>query len=312
MLENLIHNLNRAYQKYPKKRIFKYLKHFPEYILLFIHVFFLDKIIKKINYKIWHYLKDKMTFIKKARLFIEKDFYITIPPYIDIYRYGAYIHTLAEYKLTKFIVKNINQIKIFFDIGANYGYYSFLITEINKSSQAYAFEPNLYALKILNLNKNKRINIIPKAVGSENRKIKFERGHYVNSLSTNVITNENIDDFIEVEMITLDSFSSNKKLIPDFIKIDVEKIEVEVIKGAQNLLKLYRPMISLEIYLNERYKEYIEGLKILKNLNYHIFYIDENGDIEKFRYEDFFIFNNISKNLIFDNFIFLKNDSSNL
>jgi len=187
MKSNFISKLNKIYDSYPKRNIIKYLKHFPEYILFFVHIFLFDKIIKKINYTAWIFLKNKFTFIKKSKLFIDKDFYITIPPYTDIYRYRAYIHTSAEYKLTKFILKNIDRIKNFFDVGANYGYYSFLITNINQSSTAYAFEPNTYALKILNLNKNERIKVILYAIGGENKKIKFERGHFMNSLATQML-----------------------------------------------------------------------------------------------------------------------------
>ncbi len=77
---NIIFDLDKVYKKYPN-----------EYFLLFIHVYLFDKVIKKINYKLWHFLKDKLAFIKRAKLFIDKDFYITIPPYTDIFRYVAYI-----------------------------------------------------------------------------------------------------------------------------------------------------------------------------------------------------------------------------
>ncbi len=89
-------------------------------------------------------------------------------------------------------------------------------------------------------------------------------------------------------MIILDSFCSDNNVIPDFIKIDVEKIELEVIKGAKNLLKSCGPILSLKIYINERLKEYREALNILKNLGYNIFYINEKGELEKFEYGDFF------------------------
>ena len=301
MMNTYILKLDQTYSHYPKQKIIKYLKHFPEYLILFFHIFFLDRVIKKISYKLWQFLKDKLTFIKKAKLFIDKDFYITIPPYTDIYRYGAYIHTLAEYKLTKFFLKNLEKIKIFFDIGANYGYYSFLITNLNRETIAYAFEPNPYALKILNLNKNERIIVIPCAVGGENKKIKFEKGHFMNSLATNIILEENKEDYVEVDMITLDNFCSEKKVVPDFIKIDVERIEDEVIKGGLNLIKTHHPILSLEIYLNERFREYEKVLKILKGLGYKSFYINFSGCLEERE-----ITPNLRKeiNLDFDNFIF--------
>ncbi len=101
----------------------------------------------------------------------------------------------------------------------------------------------------------------------------------MNSLATNIILNENSYDFIEVEMITLDTFCLEDKIVPDFIKIDVEKIEYDVIKGGINLIKSHYSILSLEIYLNERFRECENILKILKEIRYKIFYINFNRDL---------------------------------
>ena len=45
----------------------------------------------------------------------------------------------GEYKLTKFFIKNLKEDDIFYDIGANYGFYSCLAAEFCK--EVHLFEP---------------------------------------------------------------------------------------------------------------------------------------------------------------------------
>ena len=54
----------------------------------------------------------------------------------------------------------------------------------------------------------------------------------------------------QVQMITLDSL----KLAPDFIKIDVEGLEYDVLLGGEQTIQNYRPVIMVEENgLNQRY-----------------------------------------------------------
>lgn len=261
----------------------------------------------------WVFFKNIFTFKVNRKLFYDENFWITIPPYTDIYFYGAYIHTEAEYKLTKFIINEFHNKSnlIIFDVGANYGYYSLLFASICPNLIIYAFEPNPYALEILNLNKRENIKIILKAVGNLNGKIKFEKSHYVNSLASNVVlqNNEvNNEDIIEVEIISLDKFCEELNILPHFIKIDVEKIELEVLEGALNVLKTYFPILSLEFYFDEKFEYYKRIFYFLLYNGYEGFEIKFDGtlnkilDINNFR-------NNCLPKIIFDNLVFKKNEN---
>jgi hypothetical protein len=56
------------------------------------------------------------------------------------------------------------------------------------------------------------------------------------------------DVSVSVRMTTVDSYASNQKLSRvDFIKIDVEGFEMEVLSGAENALLKYRPMLCVEV-----------------------------------------------------------------
>ena len=63
-----------------------------------------------------------------------------------------------ETRLTKFLIKNTNREDVFFDIGANFGFFTVLARAmlgddpINGTPQIYAFEPTPSIFKILSKN----------------------------------------------------------------------------------------------------------------------------------------------------------------
>ena len=73
----------------------------------------------------------------------------------------------------------------------------------------------------------------------------------------------------EVPMITLDS---TKIPQPDFIKIDVEGMEIDVLRGAAKTLKKHRPMMLIEHIKSDQ-----KTLKeMLKSFGYRVYQIDIN------------------------------------
>ncbi|MDB2499866.1 FkbM family methyltransferase, partial [bacterium] len=91
------------------------------------------------------------------------------------------------------------------------------------------------------------------------------------------------ESFVEIETLsaTLDSLVSKHKLIPGFIKVDVEGAEHLVFQGAQSVLREHRPIIFSEVsdYLLKRNgssaKEVMESIsqnnyKIIDPFNPHV------------------------------------------
>tara|TARA_B100000315_G_scaffold152724_1_gene141500 strand:- start:199 stop:441 length:243 start_codon:yes stop_codon:yes gene_type:complete len=66
-----------------------------------------------------------------------------------------------------------------------------------------------------------------------------------------------------VKVKKLDEFNFNEI---DFIKIDVQSYEYEVLKGAKKTLEINSPIICLE----EEYPENSRSIKFLESLNYEI------------------------------------------
>ena len=81
-----------------------------------------------------------------------------------------------------------------------------------------------------------------------------------------VALDEHWDETEPVEMVTLDSMNLPKV---DFIKIDVEGMEVDVLKGAEEIVGKDRPLIYVE--LNHEQEKREELLAWMKEHNYKVY-----------------------------------------
>jgi len=93
--EELIKKLDFSARKYKiplKKRLLKY-------PFISIRDAFITILFNKI-------LGQKFYFLVKAKTFFNEDFYCIFPESKDIYFYGAYVYSDAEFRLTKFIIKH--------------------------------------------------------------------------------------------------------------------------------------------------------------------------------------------------------------
>ena len=142
-----------------------------------------------------------------------------------------------------------------FDVGANAGEYSYVFEKLSGAGFVYSFEPipklfnelkrlfpkvNLYKIALSDKENITQFKI-PVIDGS-----KFEtRGKLdVDYIEPGELSSE----MIEVECKTLDLFvkeNSIKRL--DFIKIDVEGHELKVLHGADKSIKLFNPVMLIEI-----------------------------------------------------------------
>uniref|UniRef100_A0A6C0DCE5 Methyltransferase FkbM domain-containing protein n=1 Tax=viral metagenome TaxID=1070528 RepID=A0A6C0DCE5_9ZZZZ len=171
-------------------------------------------------------------------------------------------------------ISDINQCAI--DIGANIGYHSIYMSK--KFKQVYSFEPQKEIFNILNLNikKNNITNIITynNAVGNENKKIKLSCSN--NSIH-NSIKKIDEDGCESVNMIRLDDIQRLNNI--GYIKIDVEGYEYNVLLGAINLIKKYRPIIIFEEHNDIKMFDTPNTINLLEELNYEVIrllpYVDD-------------------------------------
>jgi len=143
------------------------------------------------------------------------------------------------------------------DIGAHHGLYTVLASKrVGPSGKVIAFEPSPRERK--QLVRNVRINfcwnvhIEPYALGKEpahNNLYVVEGGEDgCNSLRPPAVQSE--IRAVPVEVVTLDAIASKLGLTKvDFVKLDVEGAELDVLKGALGVLQTNpRPVLLVEVY----------------------------------------------------------------
>ena len=129
---------------------------------------------------------------------------------------------------------------IILDIGANYGFVSLALqSNLKDNAQIFSFEPHPLIAetfqKSITANKFENIKLINAAVGNKDCEIELNLyGH-----TSNILSLENRkSQKITINQINLDNYLLKNNIVPNFIKIDVDGYEIEVLEGLkENLLK---------------------------------------------------------------------------
>jgi FkbM family methyltransferase len=255
----------------------------------------------------------------KIKTFWGKKIITILSAYSDLWRCGAYIND-PEVRLTRFLIKNTKEKGVFFDIGANIGYYSLLVSNIASGVKIFSFEPDPFNIRLLISNKEANIDIIQKAVGRENGNADFYVSTKANSgISTLKLKNRDLLEKrnfkkMNVKLVTMDTFCKETRRVPNLIKIDVEGAEEDVLKGGSRTLKEADPTIIMEVWCTPFTENYRNALKILKKAGFKCFSIEEEGTLKERDYkkiEDYFKelqekYISIRDSSNFDNLVFMK------
>ena len=166
-----------------------------------------------------------------------------------------------KHLLEKILVKKINSASpIMFDVGANVGEYSKSLSKYFPNASIYAFEPHPIIFKKLseNISPQLNINLFNLALGSKEAQIElFDRSEDDGSEHASVYENV-INEIHHVSAIshsvyvnTINNFAEKENIeVIDFLKIDTEGHEYEVLKGASTLLSTKKIKI-IQIEFNE-------------------------------------------------------------
>ena len=195
---------------------------------------------------------------------------------------GMFHGIYATVELEK-LVKDIKAPETIIDIGSNKGQFILLMEQIFPNKIVYSFEP---IIEMINKQKKfykykKNITFHNLALGSSICSKEFLITNRMDSSSflkvvsnTNKSKNYNVIEKRDIKVSTLDEIFLNEKIpYPILIKMDVQGYELEVLKGAKNLLNktdyLLLEVSENEMYQNQPTEKII--IEYLKDLNFEIF-----------------------------------------
>ena len=166
---------------------------------------------------------------------------------MGILKYENSLVSGEHFVITKVLKKYIkNEKPIFFDVGANIGDYAKELQQEFPNATIYAFEPNANTFeKTQNNLANLGIYCFNLGMGNQDEKKKiYSYGSDKYSQHASLYKDVMLDLHkaqtlveIEIEVTTIDSFCEDKSIeFIDFLKIDTEGNELEVLKGAIKLI----------------------------------------------------------------------------
>ena len=169
----------------------------------------------------------------------------------------------------------------FFDVGANIGQTVHAIRAHYKVESIYCFEPFKKTFETLKKNTlNEKVNYYNTALAAKSGKMQVnvsndEMHSDLNSLSSQsdtalVLSKE------EIDITTLNEFCAKEKIEKiNFLKIDTEGYDLEVLKGATDLLTRQSiDFIEVELGMNPENKLHVDFGEVksyLENFHYRIF-----------------------------------------
>ena len=164
---------------------------------------------------------------------------------------------------------NNNETITFWDIGSNIGIYSIYAAMKFENINVISFEPSTSNLRVLSrnifLNKlEKKIKIIQLPLSEDSLKFSFLRESTFTEGASNNVFNEKIDfegkifeekNSYQVLGTSAEYIIKNKlSNIPNYVKIDVDGIEHNILKGFGEFLS-HQKLKSIQVEINENFEE---------------------------------------------------------
>jgi len=170
--------------------------------------------------------------------------------YVNGYWLGIY-----ELPIQECLVRELGRGDVFYDIGANAGFFSLLAArQVGSEGRVFAFDPlpdNADTIRTqFALNGLSNSVCVEAAVSSDIGEVRFSPGRDT-STAHMAASGDPTSDCIAVHATTLDTFVASNPH-PTFIKIDVEGAEAMVLRGATCVVTgEHAPRLLIELHGNE-------------------------------------------------------------
>lgn len=168
------------------------------------------------------------------------------------------LHQTYEPYIAEVLRANLRPGGVFLDVGSHFGVWSvYAAGLVGHAGRVLAFEPSpAFAILKANADLNPPVQAFNMGLGAQDGEVTFfDQGTSSSGSFVNEVTKINAPfqpdvpvGGTRVKMRTLDSVVAESGARPDLIKVDVEGFELEVMRGADRLLRDVRPVMLIEIH----------------------------------------------------------------
>lgn len=169
-----------------------------------------------------------------------------------------------------------NMFKTVFDIGANLGNHTLFFASNSPDAEIYSFEPMPANYKLLECNVRnnhleKRVHLYNKAVGAESGTVQMSVSIANNNGTAKIV------DGVGTEMAEVLAIDELNLPIPDFVKIDTEGYEINVLKGMYKTLERSNALVWIEVDDHNAFEVY----RIMDSLGYRLidFFLESSNNV---------------------------------
>ncbi|OGM92350.1 hypothetical protein A2755_01115 [Candidatus Wolfebacteria bacterium RIFCSPHIGHO2_01_FULL_48_22] len=232
----------------------------------------------------------------------------------DVTVFESMLTGLREMQLAQFFIRNMKEGDVFYDIGANEGFFSGLVQQAFADAvEIHAFEPIADLFAILKEEVQGGVKVFLNNVAVSDKEGTFPLYIPVKNLTLigsstlkKDAAQQNIRDFteIQVQSTTLDTYIK-KNTAPTYIKMDIEGSEADAIAGGKETLSKHYPVIGMEVWSGDKGLNFsLRAIKKLLDIGYAPYELLAGGDVKEIRFED--VLNYIYSNRSTANFVFKK------
>ena len=218
---------------------------------------------------------------------------------------SAYFHYKKQFEKQTIAWFNQNKeiLDTVIDVGAGFGFYTWVVAKSKPSAQIHAFEPdpqNFQRLEktVSKLSKKTGIAIYRNAVSKESSTLFLKRDLY-NPANHQTVFNE--VGLTSVSSKSLDDFCQEYRITPTLIKIDVQGHEQYVLEGAKKVISEMQPVLLMEFDFSNETENAFFCWNFMKQYGYAAFEIIENGGMRQ-------VFELTKKDSYFD-LVFISNSA---
>jgi FkbM family methyltransferase len=162
---------------------------------------------------------------------------------------------IHEEPATLLFLDEIARSRCFADVGANLGWFTCLAAKRLPDGKVFSFEldeQNYHLLEInVRLNQASNVELVHAAVSDQPGRIAYRKPGFGPSAAFSILPRDAIADdtrVVHVDAVTLDGYFAARDAVPDFVKIDVEGAELQVLRGMFDLIRSIRPRLLVEVH----------------------------------------------------------------